>query len=460
MIEYPPLPLTPAAIDYTWRQLANLSGVSDGWDALGLPVHYRLPNNPTEAGLFISPCSAKDIQDLLHAAVPIGRRLTPAELTGSQPLPFTDPLPLPLWGQGAADQPFAVCHPERRQLVIHADVLALTFMLLTRWEESVIPAHDVHHRFPSTASIAHRQGFLHRPLLDEIGLALQAWLKALLPGWQPVERRFHIQLSHDLDHLNPIPARNLWRETAGDFVTRRDLPMALDSLFQIITGRARWRNHLAVRELAALSERYGLESVFYVLVSEPSLYDEGYSLEDAKIRRLLRGLRAKGLVVGIHPGYETLDDTQRLKDAVIRLESALDEPIAEGRQHYLRFIVPDTWRHWDEAGLAYDSTLGYADAEGFRCSTCYPYPVFDISQDRELVLREIPLIAMDTTLRQYRKYTPEQTRQVILDLAQRCRAVNGTFTLLWHNTSLLREWRSWAKMYRQVLPELAALQSS
>ena len=37
---------------------------------------------------------------------------------------------------------------------------------------------------------------------------------------------------------------------------------------------------------------------------------------------------------------------------------------------------------------------------------------------------------------------------------------NSPFTLLWHNPSLLREWRSWAKMYRQVLPELAALQSS
>ena len=35
-----------------------------------------------------------------------------------------------------------------------------------------------------------------------------------------------------------------------------------------------------------------------------------------------------------------------------------------GRQHFLRWTNPETWRNWEAAGLDYDSTLAYADAVG------------------------------------------------------------------------------------------------
>jgi len=70
---------------------------------------------------------------------------------------------------------------------------------------------------------------------------------------------------------------------------------------------------------------------------------------------------------------------------------------------------------------------------------------------------EIPLIVMDGTLRQYRKLTPQEGEERILTLAQRCKNVNGVFTLLWHNTSLFGDWKEWGDMYQRVLPKLAKL---
>jgi hypothetical protein len=449
-------PITSNAIDYTWRQLARLVGVDGGFEQLGLPTHYRLPQSASEPGIFIVPCSAEDIHRLLTANEPVGRILTAADFVPGQAFQAAN-LPMPLWGVGAIDKPFAVCHPENRQLVIYADILALTFILLSRWEETLLDSRDLHGRFPAASSIAYRQGFLDRPLLDEIGLTLQGWLQVLLPDWTPRTSRFTVSLSHDLDHLNPIPARTLWRETTGDLVTRRNLPMALDSLAQILTGRGRWRTHHAVRDLVHLSERYNFNSAFYVLIAQPSQYDEGYSLEDPAISMLIKELHHCGLEVGLHPGYDTLGSVEKVRDAKERLEGILGADITGGRQHYLRFSAPATWRHWVEAGLSYDSTLGYAEVEGFRCSTCKPYPVFDVEQDRELPLEERPLIVMDATLRQYRKLSPADALARILSLAGKCQAVGGTFTLLWHNTSLLRDWQPWRRTYICALQELAAM---
>ena len=69
-----------------------------------------------------------------------------------------------------------------------------------------------------------------------------------------------------------------------------------------------------------------------------------------------------------------------------------------GRQHFLRWANPETWRNWEAAGLDYDCTLAYAEAVGFRTGTCHPYRVFDLSERRPLRLRERPFQVMDVTL--------------------------------------------------------------
>jgi hypothetical protein len=141
-----------------------------------------------------------------------------------------------------------------------------------------------------------------------------------------------------------------------------------------------------------------------------------------------------------------------------RIETALGEPIFGGRQHYLRFHVPTTWRQWEQAGLQYDSTMGFADYEGFRCGTCHPYRPFDLEQDREMMIEEVPLIVMDTSLFHYRKMSHDQGKDRVLDLACRCAEVGGTFTLLWHNTSFSGAWQKWGAMYPEILSELLAIQ--
>ena len=41
------------------------------------------------------------------------------------------------------------------------------------------------------------------------------------------------------------------------------------------------------------------------------------------------------------------------------------------------------WALWEGCGLAYDSTLGYADRTGFRAGTCFPYRPWLLDAARE-----------------------------------------------------------------------------
>jgi len=122
-----------------------------------------------------------------------------------------------------------------------------------------------------------------------------------------------------------------------------------------------------------------------------------------------------------------------------------------GRQHYLRWENPVTWQIWDEVGLDYDATLGFADHVGFRCGTCREFPVFDLKARKSLRLHERPLIVMDGTLLapQYMALQPEQALGWIEHLSNVCCCFGGTFSLLWHNTSLIERWQR--ELYLEAL---------
>ncbi|MBQ2076541.1 MAG: hypothetical protein II471_03415, partial [Bacteroidales bacterium] len=117
--------------------------------------------------------------------------------------------------------------------------------------------------------------------------------------------------------------------------------------------------------------------------------------------------------------------------------------ISAVRQHFLRFDVRKTPQVWQERGIRSDSTLGFPERDGFRCGTCHPYPLYDIENDCALEVVEHPLVAMDTTLFQYRELTKEDAFASICRLYERCKVVDGDFVMLWHNTTMFGEFKSW-----------------
>lgn len=78
-----------------------------------------------------------------------------------------------------------------------------------------------------------------------------------------------------------------------------------------------------------------------------------------------------------------------------RLEEIIGRDVLGCRQHLLRFEVPTTWRIQEKAGFVYDTTLSFADHDGFRCGICLPSEPYDLVENRILSLWEIPLTVMD-----------------------------------------------------------------
>lgn len=340
------------------------------------------------------------------------------------------------------------------------DLFAAAFFMLTRWEEHADGTRDRHGRFPAEASLAVRAGFLHRPVVDEYTEMLWGMLRHLGCPQERRVRRFALAVTHDVD----IPLRwNLRRALkicAGDLALRRSPRLAVENAASYLLTRSGLQRDPfdTFDTLMDLSEEIGVVSRFYFMAGGDSPHDPGDYLHRPFIRRLFSRIRERGHEIGFHPSYNACTDGEMWRRELAALSAAAGEPVRGGREHYLRFDVPATWQLWEDNGMAYDSTLGYAEQPGFRCGTCHDYPVFNILTHRVLRLRELPLIAMDTTLVLYKGLAPEAALESLTALLATVARYGGTFVLLWHNSNLaVHPWKPYAGVYREFLWRAGAL---
>jgi hypothetical protein len=334
---------------------------------------------------------------------------------------------------------------------LNYDIPGLTYWMLARCEEVDLPAEllDNHERFPATASHAFRHGYLERPIVDEwLGILRQVILR-LWPRLPLVQPQFQVVVSHDIDQPSAYafgPRSQFLRNVAGDILKRKALAVARDR----ILVRATSNRHLHPCDpfntfdwLMATSEAAGIRSAFYFICgrTSPSL-DSQYEPEHPAIRHVMRRIHQRGHEIGLHPSYDTCAHPERIAREGQRLqrickEEGIEQPQWGGRMHYLRWQFPTTAHGWEQAGFHYDSTLSYADRPGFRCGTCHPYPMFDPLVQRALRLIQRPLIAMECSVIDPSYLSlgyGTASLALFQGLKQRCQAVGGQFTLLWHNS--------------------------
>ena len=372
--------------------------------------------------------------------------------------------PLPAPGLSHAQQPLLTLVPSGAHLSY--DIIGLTYWMLARCEEigPNVTLLDHHGRFPSTASHALRNGYLERPIVDEWLEILRQVLERLWPCLPFVRTNFQVLVSHDVDAPSAYAfgsKRSLIRAMAGDVLKRRDLSRAVSAPW--IRLKSSHRLHPddpfnTFEKLMDISEAVGIHSAFYFICgrTNPSL-DARYEPEHPAIRHLMRRINERGHEIGLHPSYSTYAHPERIVLEGHRLQRIChEEGITQthwgGRMHFLRWQWPTTAYGWEQASFQYDSTLSYADRPGFRCGTCHPYSMFDPLAQLPLRLIQRPLIAMECSViapRYLGLGYGDESLALFDNLKQRCQAVGGQFTLLWHNThfTTAADWN----LYHQVL---------
>lgn len=334
------------------------------------------------------------------------------------------------------------------------DVFAGAFFMLSRWEECVHPVRDMHGRFPAAAALAFKCGFLERAVVNEYTELLWNMLTHLGIEQERRTRYFSTLLTHDVDLPRLWPNRlSPFKTMLGDIFKRRNLAAARQHFSYFKEKKDPFDTFDALMDE---SEKRGLQSHFFFISGGDTCYEGRYKIKGAIIEKLITRIHERGHAIGIHPSYETCQDAAMLSWEIEALRQVSPQPVKTGRQHFLRFAVPHTWQAWADNGMTWDSSMGYAAAVGFRCGTCYPFPVFNILTSKQLDLIERPLCVMEVSLfsEQYMGLNQAEALTKIRQMIHTVQRYNGEFVLLWHNSNLVLNGVDYWTTYRRVLGEL------
>lgn len=370
------------------------------------------------------------------------------------------PLPLP----GMVELASKLVEPCKQGVKVHYDILGLTYWMLARLEEVDRRDLDNFQRFPATSSHAYRYGYLERPVVDEwldiLGqIIIRQWTQLRLKKHQ-----FSMKVSHDVDSPSRYGFRSikgLIRAMIGDVVKKQNIRGMLSApLIKMSSNR---QLHPAdpyntFDWIMDQSEKHGLESAFYFICgrTDPAK-DADYEPEQPSIRKLMQRIHSRGHEIGLHPSFNTYQDKRAIESETNRLRDIMHgegirQDVMGSRMHYLRWNTSETPFALEQAGIDYDSTLTYADLPGFRCGTCHEYQMFDAAHDRAMALRIRPLVAMECTVMEAAYMglgIGRAAYEKFMELKSACRAAEGCFTLLWHNSNLTTQEQK--RLYQSLL---------
>jgi len=343
------------------------------------------------------------------------------------------------------------------------DIYGFCFFMLSRLEECIVSERDEHGRFPAAASIANKNGFLDRPVVDEYAEMLFNMLQSLDSSLKKPDRCGSVKITCDVDYpFDPVPRSMVLTLKAVKSSLRN---LNVFAVFSAIVSFSSYRLNIfrrdcyrnAIEWIMKVNEQYGNIVAFYFIPLVTSGADGVDAFDSNEVRSLLREIHRRGHLIGIHPGYKTYNKPDLFQQSVTRFRQILDEEKIEpvlmgGRQHFLMWDATVTPQLWENAGLDYDSTLSFADRAGFRCGTSHEFSLYDCIHRRELRVRERPLILMDCTIVSS-KYEGLGTKPEAYGRMNKLKInalrYGGDFVALWHNSFLYSN--SLRNMYKSVI---------
>lgn len=339
---------------------------------------------------------------------------------------------------------------KKKNLIFHHDLLKSAFYILSGAQEYNSKKKDIHNRYCYENSLHKKLEFVSYPIVNYYfemmldGIEIFCNTHNLEFKRKRLFDNFGFFLSHDVDRINLYGAREfmfnilqMFGLRPSSYSFKSTIKISFKNLHHLLFPNRESDPWWNFEYLMNLEKELGIRSTFYFLHGRNKKIDSTYRFSDNKIAKLIKRMHQDGFEVGLHGSYDSYINADFLQEEYRKLSYVLNESPSGIRQHFLRYKTPETAIIQESVGLKYDSTLTFAEHEGYRNGYCYPFHPYDFESDKMLSIWIIPLTIMEVTILQYRKLSFKHFKQVVEEQISEAEKFGGIFSLLWHNCRLL-----------------------
>jgi hypothetical protein len=315
------------------------------------------------------------------------------------------------------------------------DIFAASFYLVSRYEEYIDFIPDSHGRFPSSLSLAFKNGFLRIPVIDRWTKELS---RMLLKRFNTLTfRRNEYKALITIDSVQALGLRSM------------RLLDSISDIFKERKSKAQLRKSTFNQEVTDNGNEFGsferiieridngrTDSCFFFPVGSSSLYDKNPSWRNNEYRRLIKRIDNR-FEVGLHTSYFSADNFDLMEKESEHLNNILNKKIDKSRMHYIRLQMPQSYRNMIKTGISDDFSMGFSDEPGFRAGIARPFYFYDLLEDKRTNLRIIPFEVMDSIVVGEGVSQQSEYEEIIRSIVDEIRGVGGLFVSIWHDAKLI-----------------------
>lgn len=339
-----------------------------------------------------------------------------------------------------------------KQSTLPFDIFSAVFYLVSRYEEYQPFVRDKHGRFTAYLSRSAEFGFLQKPVVNIWVMELKKILQDKFPDIRFIERKYKFVPTYDVDAAFAYAQKGFVRTVGRYLMDVKNLNWydIAERSKVLFGGKQDPFNTFDLQ--IEYQKKYNLRPIYFILFARYGRFDKNVNIRNKDFRFLIKRL-GDYATIGIHPSYNSTEHPEYLSFEVSKLSDVINQDVIRSRQHFLRLVLPDTYRNLIENDLTDDYSMGYAALPGFRAGICSSYNFYDLDMEEETKLRIRPFAVMDGTLKDYMDLSPEEAIDQIASLIKEVKQVNGTFISLWHNETLSdrKRWTGWRHVYEKLL---------
>ncbi len=339
---------------------------------------------------------------------------------------------------------------EKNKITINYDIISSAFYFLSGWSEIMDKNKDNLGRVEFKNTIFNKLNITETPVVNYYFDILKEAIKVFsnkdpkINYWG--EKKMAVVLTHDIDSCN-----SGWIEGSFNELKSKRIHNIPKLIFNRFFKNDVWFNF---SEILNIEKKYGATSTFYFLPQKgksEKLKNSDYDIQSTKLKNVISNIEESGCEIGVHGSFGTHNNSDKLSKDISRINS---NNIIGNRFHFLMFDNDNTVNTLENSNLKYDSTMGFAEHIGFRRGICFPFFLFDFTNNKCSSILEIPLIVMDTTFnsKKYMNLSHNESFNKIKSIVTEIEKFNGVFTILWHNNYFSEyKYAGWKNVYIKTL---------
>lgn len=310
-----------------------------------------------------------------------------------------------------AKVPLLFFEEANNEQAVLSDIVASTFFFLSDWQTYTAVSRDQHGRLPYNKFVQAKLGCSDVPIVDVYARILFEVIQTHKPAiksdnfWNG--KNFAAVITHDFDRIRKNTPGIYYRDYVEiPLLNKLNLPpkerkkrfnTSLKTLLELKDGyKESIRKIFSYHKLHDSKPTVLLKSIINRHPNDAKDY-----LKDVFMDEIISSIKDLNGEIGLHSSYEAGYDESLFQNEKRQLEKRVEKPIMSHRHHYLRYNQSFGLEIAVKSGILADSTLGWAEAPGYRTGTTLPHFVFDNKSNTATELLQIPLTLMDMQFSKY-----------------------------------------------------------